>query len=238
MKSLAETAPKKPSRALKKSHGGDRKSQDYKEQVADALALARSMAEANKAKVKKLLEDFRTYSPEAQRDAVKALWQEAAYVTALRASSFAQTCGVREGDRLYDLIKSASSAYDKGYPAKENAGTEKDLLALFGSLGGRLAQIAQPALPAVTVTVQPKQIAGPAEPATTTTEESCSSNLNDQLSPVSSLPPLGAGWPDASKPKLSSKNPIPSPPVGIVPSSLTSKSASRSSTKTRRPLPR
>jgi hypothetical protein len=86
-------------------HGGDRKSKEFEEAQKRALKSAIEQARQNRAKVKKAAEDFQDARPrESQRAAVTELWKETAYVTALRASDFAKTCGAREGDRLNDLI--------------------------------------------------------------------------------------------------------------------------------------
>lgn len=186
-------------------HGGDRKSKEFEEAQKRALKSAIEQARQNRAKVKKAAEDFRTLAPESQRAAVTDLWKETAYVTALRASDFAKTCGAREGDRLKDLISSAATAHDKAYPVKD-ALDSKEVLKLFGTLGRSVESIVKPKTPTITVEVQPV----PPErlmietPSQTPQEVPCQSQDDSQLSPVSSLPPLGAGWPDASKSNLSS----------------------------------
>ena len=186
-------------------HGGDRKSKEFEEAQKRALKSAIEQARQNRAKVKKAAEDFRTLAPESQRAAVGDLWNETAYVTALRASDFAKTCGAREGDRLKDLISSAATAHDKAYPVKD-ALDSKEVLKLFGTLGRSVESIVKPKTPTITAEVQPV----PPErlmietPSQTQQEVPCQSQDDSQLSPVSSLPPLGAGWPDANKLSLSS----------------------------------
>jgi len=181
-------------------HGGDRKSKDFEEAQKRALKSAIEQARQNRAKVKKAAEDFRTLAPESQRTAVTDLWKETAYVTALRASDFAKTCGAREGDRLKDLISSAATAHDKAYPVKD-ALDSKEVLKLFGTLGRSVESIVKPKTPTITVEVQPVP---PLMIETQPQEVPCPSPDASQLSPVSSLPPLGAGWPDASKSNRSS----------------------------------
>lgn len=180
-------------------HGGDRKSKDFEEAQKRALKSAIEQARQNRAKVKKAAEDFRTLAPESQRTAVTDLWKETAYVTALRASDFAKTCGAREGDRLKDLISSAATAHDKAYPVKD-ALDSKEVLKLFGTLGRSVESIVKPKTPTITAEVQPQPLMIEAQPQ----EVTCPSPDVSQLSPVSSLPPLGAGWPDASKSSRSS----------------------------------
>ena len=181
-------------------HGGDRKSKDFEDAQKRALKSAIEQARQNRAKVKKAAEDFKTLAPETQRAAVTELWKETAYVTALRASDFAKTCGAREGDRLNDLIKSAATAHDKAYPVKD-ALDAKEVLKLFGTLGRSVESIVKPKTPTITATVQPQPLL---IEAPRVQEVSCPSPEDSQLSPVSSLPPLGAGWPDANKLSLSS----------------------------------
>jgi hypothetical protein len=181
-------------------HGGDRKSKEFEDAQKRALKSAIEQARQNRAKVKKAAEDFRTLAPESQRAAVTDLWKETAYVTALRASDFAKTCGAREGDRLKDLISSAATAHDKAYPVKD-ALDAKEVLKLFGTLGRSVESIVKPKTPTITATVQPQP---PLIEAPHVQEVSCPSPEDSQLSPVSSLPPLGAGWPDANKLNLSS----------------------------------
>ena len=184
-------------------HGGDRKSKEFEDAQKRALKSAIEQARQNRAKVKKAAEDFKTLAPETQRAAVTELWKETAYVTALRASDFAKTCGAREGDRLNDLVKSAATAHDKAYPVKD-ALDAKEVLKLFGTLGRSVESIVKPKTPTITAEVQ----AGPQQPlmieAQQVTEVPCPTPSDSQLSPVSSLPPLGAGWPDANKLSLSS----------------------------------
>lgn len=180
-------------------HGGDRKSKDFEEAQKRALKSAIEQARQNRAKVKKAAEDFRTLAPESQRAAVTDLWKETAYVTALRASDFAKTCGAREGDRLKDLVSSAATAHDKAYPVKD-ALDSKEVLKLFGTLGRSVESIVKPKTPTITAEVQPQPLMIEAQ----STEVPCQSPDASQLSPVSSLPPLGAGWPDANKLSLSS----------------------------------
>ena len=180
-------------------HGGDRKSKDFEEAQKRALKSAIEQARQNRAKVKKAAEDFRTLAPESQRTAVTDLWKETAYVTALRASDFAKTCGAREGDRLKDLISSAATAHDKAYPVKD-ALDSKEVLKLFGTLGRSVESIVKPKTPTITAEVQPQPLVIEAQ----SQEVPCPSPDALQLSPVSSLPPLGAGWPDANKLSLSS----------------------------------
>ena len=180
-------------------HGGDRKSKDFEEAQKRALKSAIEQARQNRAKVKKAAEDFRTLAPESQRTAVTDLWKETAYVTALRASDFAKTCGAREGDRLKDLISSAATAHDKAYPVKD-ALDSKEVLKLFGTLGRSVESIVKPKTPTITAEVQSVPLMIEAQ----STEVPCPSPDVSQLSPVSSLPPLGAGWPDASKSSRSS----------------------------------
>ena len=180
-------------------HGGDRKSKDFEDAQKRALKSAIEQARQNRAKVKKAAEDFRTLAPESQRTAVTDLWKETAYVTALRASDFAKTCGAREGDRLKDLISSAATAHDKAYPVKD-ALDSKEVLKLFGTLGRSVESIVKPKTPTITVEVQPERLMI----ETPQQEVPCQSQDDSQLSPVSSLPPLGAGWPDANKLSLSS----------------------------------
>ena len=182
-------------------HGGDRKSKEFEEAQKRALKSAIEQARQNRAKVKKAAEDFRTLAPESQRTAVTDLWKETAYVTALRASDFAKTCGAREGDRLKDLISSAATAHDKAYPVKD-ALDSKEVLKLFGTLGRSVESIVKPKTPTITAEVQsapPLMIE-----AQHVQEVPCPSPDALQLSPVSSLPPLGAGWPDVSKSNRSS----------------------------------
>ena len=181
-------------------HGGDRKSKEFEEAQKRALKSAIEQARQNRAKVKKAAEDFRTLAPESQRTAVTDLWKETAYVTALRASDFAKTCGAREGDRLKDLISSAATAHDKAYPAKD-ALDSKEVLKLFGTLGRSVESIVKPKTPTITAEVQS---APPLVIEAQSQEVPCPSPDASQLSPVSSLPPLGAGWPDANKLSLSS----------------------------------
>lgn len=181
-------------------HGGDRKSKEFEDAQKRALKSAIEQARQNRAKVKKAAEDFKTLAPETQRAAVTELWKETAYVTALRASDFAKTCGAREGDRLVDLIKSAATAHDKAYPVKD-ALDAKEVLKLFGTLGRSVESIVKPKTPTITATVQPQPLLIEAPHVQ---EVSCPSPEDSQLSPVSSLPPLGAGWPDANKLSLSS----------------------------------
>ena len=181
-------------------HGGDRKSKEFEDAQKRALKSAIEQARQNRAKVKKAAEDFKTLAPETQRAAVTELWKETAYVTALRASDFAKTCGAREGDRLNDLIKSAATAHDKAYPVKD-ALDAKEVLKLFGTLGRSVESIVKPKTPTITATVQPQPLL---IEAPRVQEVSCPSPEDSQLSPVSSLPPLGAGWPDANKLSLSS----------------------------------
>lgn len=182
-------------------HGGDRKSKDFEEAQKRALKSAIEQARQNRAKVKKAAEDFRTLAPESQRTAVTDLWKETAYVTALRASDFAKTCGAREGDRLKDLISSAATAHDKAYPVKD-ALDSKEVLKLFGTLGRSVESIVKPKTPTITAEVQPAPpLMIEAQPVQ---EVTCPSPDVSQLSPVSSLPPLGAGWPDVSKSNRSS----------------------------------
>lgn len=181
-------------------HGGDRKSKEFEEAQKRALKSAIEQARQNRAKVKKAAEDFRTLAPESQRTAVTDLWKETAYVTALRASDFAKTCGAREGDRLKDLISSAATAHDKAYPVKD-ALDSKEVLKLFGTLGRSVESIVKPKTPTITVEVQPVPPLIETQPQQ---EVPCPSPDVSQLSPVSSLPPLGAGWPDASKSSRSS----------------------------------
>lgn len=119
---------------------------------------------------------------------------------ALRASDFAKTCGAREGDRLNDLVKSAATAHDKAYPVKD-ALDAKEVLKLFGTLGRSVESIVKPKTPTITAAVQPQPLLIEAPHVQ---EVSCPSPEDSQLSPVSSLPPLGAGWPDANKLSLSS----------------------------------
>lgn len=180
-------------------HGGDRKSKSFEEAQKRALKSAIEQARQNRAKVKKAAEDFRTLAPESQRTAVTDLWKETAYVTALRASDFAKTCGAREGDRLKDLISSAATAHDKAYPVKD-ALDSKEVLKLFGTLGRSVESIVKPKTPTITAEVQPQPLMIEAQ----STEVTCPSPDVSQLSPVSSLPPLGAGWPDASESNRSS----------------------------------
>ena len=180
-------------------HGGDRKSKEFEEAQKRALKSAIEQARQNRAKVKKAAEDFRTLAPESQRTAVTDLWKETAYVTALRASDFAKTCGAREGDRLKDLISSAATAHDKAYPVKD-ALDSKEVLKLFGTLGRSVESIVKPKTPTITAEVQPQPLMIEAQ----STEVPCPSPDVSQLSPVSSLPPLGAGWPDVSKSNHSS----------------------------------
>lgn len=180
-------------------HGGDRKSKEFEEAQKRALKSAIEQARQNRAKVKKAAEDFRTLAPESQRTAVTDLWKETAYVTALRASDFAKTCGAREGDRLKDLISSAATAHDKAYPVKD-ALDSKEVLKLFGTLGRSVESIVKPKTPTITVEVQPERLMIETQPQ----EVPCPSPDASQLSPVSSLPPLGAGWPDANRLSLSS----------------------------------
>ena len=181
-------------------HGGDRKSKDFEEAQKRALKSAIEQARQNRAKVKKAAEDFRTLAPESQRTAVTDLWKETAYVTALRASDFAKTCGAREGDRLKDLISSAATAHDKAYPVKD-ALDSKEVLKLFGTLGRSVESIVKPKTPTITAEVQPERLMIETQPQQ---EVPCPNPDALQLSPVSSLPPLGAGWPDASKSSRSS----------------------------------
>ena len=181
-------------------HGGDRKSKDFEAAQKRALKSAIEQARQNRAKVKKAAEDFRTLAPESQRTAVTDLWKETAYVTALRASDFAKTCGAREGDRLKDLISSAATAHDKAYPVKD-ALDSKEVLKLFGTLGRSVESIVKPKTPTITAEVQS---APPLMIEAQSTEVPCPSPDASQLSPVSSLPPLGAGWPDVSKSNHSS----------------------------------
>lgn len=181
-------------------HGGDRKSKEFEEAQKRALKSAIEQARQNRAKVKKAAEDFRTLAPESQRAAVTDLWKETAYVTALRASDFAKTCGAREGDRLKDLISSAATAHDKAYPVKD-ALDSKEVLKLFGTLGRSVESIVKPKTPTITAEVQPQPLMIEAQHVQ---EVPCPSPDALQLSPVSSLPPLGAGWPDASKSNRSS----------------------------------
>ncbi len=181
-------------------HGGDRKSKEFEDAQKRALKSAIEQARQNRAKVKKAAEDFKTLAPETQRAAVTELWKETAYVTALRASDFAKTCGAREGDRLNDLVKSAATAHDKAYPVKD-ALDAKEVLKLFGTLGRSVESIVKPKTPTITATVQPQPLLIEAPHVQ---EVSCPSPEDSQLSPVSSLPPLGAGWPDANKLSLSS----------------------------------
>ena len=183
-------------------HGGDRKSKEFEEAQKRALKSAIEQARQNRAKVKKAAEDFRTLAPESQRTAVTDLWKETAYVTALRASDFAKTCGAREGDRLKDLISSAATAHDKAYPVKD-ALDSKEVLKLFGTLGRSVESIVKPKTPTITVEVQPERLMIETQ-SQTQQEVPCPSQDDSQLSPVSSLPPLGAGWPDASKSSRSS----------------------------------
>ena len=181
-------------------HGGDRKSKEFEEAQKRALKSAIEQARQNRAKVKKAAEDFRTLAPESQRTAVTDLWKETAYVTALRASDFAKTCGAREGDRLKDLISSAATAHDKAYPVMD-ALDSKEVLKLFGTLGRSVESIVKPKTPTITAEVQSVPLMIEAQHVQ---EVPCQSQDDSQLSPVSSLPPLGAGWPDASKLSLSS----------------------------------
>ena len=183
-------------------HGGDRKSKEFEDAQKRALKSAIEQARQNRAKVKKAAEDFKTLAPETQRAAVTELWKETAYVTALRASDFAKTCGAREGDRLNDLIKSAATAHDKAYPVKD-ALDSKEVLKLFGTLGRSVESIVKPKTPTITAEVQSVPLMIEAQHVQ---EVPCPSpEVSDsQLSPVSSLPPLGAGWPDANKLSLSS----------------------------------
>ena len=181
-------------------HGGDRKSKDFEDAQKRALKSAIEQARQNRAKVKKAAEDFRTLAPESQRAAVTDLWKETAYVTALRASDFAKTCGAREGDRLKDLISSAATAHDKAYPVKD-ALDAKEVLKLFGTLGRSVESIVKPKTPTITAEVQSVPLMIEAQHVQ---EVPCSTPSDSQLSPVSSLPPLGAGWPDANKLSLSS----------------------------------
>lgn len=181
-------------------HGGDRKSKDFEDAQKRALKSAIEQARQNRAKVKKAAEDFRTLAPESQRAAVTDLWKETAYVTALRASDFAKTCGAREGDRLNDLVKSAATAHDKAYPVKD-ALDAKEVLKLFGTLGRSVESIVKPKTPTITAAVQPQPLLIEAQHVQ---EVPCPSPEDSQLSPVSSLPPLGAGWPAANKLSLSS----------------------------------
>lgn len=181
-------------------HGGDRKSKDFEDAQKRALKSAIEQARQNRAKVKKAAEDFRTLAPESQRAAVTDLWKETAYVTALRASDFAKTCGAREGDRLKDLISSAATAHDKAYPVKD-ALDSKEVLKLFGTLGRSVESIVKPKTPTITAEVQSVPLMIEAQHVQ---EVPCPSPEDSQLSPVSSLPPLGAGWPDANKLSLSS----------------------------------
>jgi len=186
-------------------HGGDRKSKEFEDAQKRALKSAIEQARQNRAKVKKAAEDFRTLAPESQRTAVTDLWKETAYVTALRASDFAKSCGAREGDRLKDLISSAATAHDKAYPVKD-ALDSKEVLKLFGTLGRSVESIVKPKTPTITAEVQSVPLMIEAQPVKSLQEVPCPSpEVSDsQLSPVSSLPPLGAGWPDASKLSLSS----------------------------------
>ena len=185
-------------------HGGDRKSKEFEEAQKRALKSAIEQARQNRAKVKKAAEDFRTLAPESQRAAVTDLWKETAYVTALRASDFAKSCGAREGDRLKDLISSAATAHDKAYPVKD-ALDSKEVLKLFGTLGRSVESIVKPKTPTITVEVQPERLMIETQSQTQQEVPCPSPEVSDsQLSPVSSLPPLGAGWPDVSKSNLSS----------------------------------
>lgn len=185
-------------------HGGDRKSKEFEEAQKRALKSAIEQARQNRAKVKKAAEDFRTLAPESQRTAVTDLWKETAYVTALRASDFAKSCGAREGDRLKDLISSAATAHDKAYPVKD-ALDSKEVLKLFGTLGRSVESIVKPKTPTITAEVQSVPLMIEAQHVRSLQEVPCQVEVSDsQLSPVSSLPPLGAGWPDVSKLSLSS----------------------------------
>lgn len=201
-------------------HGGDRKSKDFEDAQKRALKSAIEQARQNRAKVKKAAEDFKTLAPETQRAAVTELWKETAYVTALRASDFAKTCGAREGDRLNDLIKSAATAHDKAYPVKD-ALDAKEVLKLFGTLGRSVESIVKPKTPTITAEVQSVPLMIEAQHVQ---EVPCPSPEDSQLSPVSSLPPLGAGWPDANKLSLSSSQ-SPSNTASRRKSSQTKKSA-------------
>ncbi len=183
------------------------------------------------------IKEFKGLSREQRKELLKETWQETAYTVALRASTFARFCNAREGGRLYQLIMAGAVSMDKAFPPKEQLDLN-EVVNLFGSLGARGKAIVQPNVPQIEAHVVPAEnIREVNEPITEQGEESCPISKQD-LSPVSSLPPA-FGWPDAIKSNKSSLTQTPSLDVLTLVSSQTSKSASKSSTKTKSsPVPK
>ena len=177
------------------------------------------------------IKEFKGLSREQRKELLKETWQETAYTVALRASTFARFCNAREGGRLYQLIMAGAVSMDKAFPPKEQLDLN-EVVNLFGSLGARGKAIVQPNVPQIEAHVVPaediREVNGP---ITEQGEESCPISKQD-LSPVSSLPPA-FGWPDATKLKTLLPTPTLSPDALIPNSSRTSKSASKSTTKTK-----
>ena len=177
------------------------------------------------------IKEFKGLSREQRKELLKETWQETAYTVALRASTFARFCNAREGGRLYQLIMAGAVSMDKAFPPKEQLDLN-EVVNLFGSLGARGKAIVQPNVPQIEAHVVPAEnIREVNEPITEQGEESCPISKQD-LSPVSSLPPA-FGWPDATKLKMSLPTATLSQDALIPNSSQTSKSASKSTTKTK-----
>lgn len=177
------------------------------------------------------IKEFKGLSREQRKELLKETWQETAYTVALRASTFARFCNAREGGRLYQLIMAGAVSMDKAFPPKEQLDLN-EVVNLFGSLGARGKAIVQPNVPQIEAHVVPAEnIREVNEPITEQGEELCPISKQD-LSPVSSLPPA-FGWPDATKLKTSLPTLTLSQDALIPNSSRTSKSASKSSTKTK-----
>ena len=177
------------------------------------------------------VKEFKGLSREQRKELLKETWQETAYTVALRASTFARFCNAREGGRLYQLIMAGAVSMDKAFPPKEQLDLN-EVVNLFGSLGARGKAIVQPNVPQIEAHVVPAEnIREVNEPITEQGEESCPISKQD-LSPVSSLPPA-FGWPDATKLKMSLPTATLSQDALIPNSSQTSKSASKSTTKTK-----
>lgn len=172
------------------------------------------------------LKEFKGLTREQRKDLLREIWQETAYTVGLRASSFARSCNAKEGGKLYQLIMAGAVATDKAFPPKEHMDLN-EVVNLFGSLGQRGKQIVQPQTPLIEAKAQEVPQDPPQEE-----ESTCTDVLPLPLSPVSSLPPA-FGWPDAIKSNKSSATLTQLPDASIANSSRTSKSASKSSTKTK-----
>ena len=177
------------------------------------------------------IKEFKGLSREQRKELLKETWQETAYTVALRASTFARFCNAREGGRLYQLIMAGAVSMDKAFPPKEQLDLN-EVVNLFGSLGARGKAIVQPNVPQIEAhVVAAENVREVNEPITNQGEELCLTS-EQPSSPVSSLPPA-FGWPDATKLKTSLPTLTLSQDALIPNSSRTSKSASKSSTKTK-----